>query len=93
MVYYVRDNGHGLTIYVNFMVKCVCYMGLGSNGYFVIGVALTGNHYKLDIISDVGHLRSDSVVPLVLCMVAYNIWGTSVVLQVPRDNANPAEDG
>jgi hypothetical protein len=25
MVYqYVHDNNHGLTIYVNFMVKCVC---------------------------------------------------------------------
>jgi hypothetical protein len=22
--WYVRDNGHGLTTHVNFMVKCVC---------------------------------------------------------------------
>ena len=26
------------------MVKCVCYMGLGSNDYFVIGAALMGDH-------------------------------------------------
>jgi hypothetical protein len=26
------SNGHGLTIHVSFMVKCVIYIGLGSNG-------------------------------------------------------------
>jgi hypothetical protein len=67
---------------------CVCYMGLGSNGCFMASVALTGGHYRTDIISGVGHLRSDLVVPLMLCMVAYNIWGISVVLLVPWYNAN-----
>jgi hypothetical protein len=81
MVYqYVHDNSHGLTIYVNFMVKCVCYMGLGSNGSFMASVALTGSHYKTDIINGVSHSRSDSVMQLVLCTVAYNIQGTSVIL-------------
>jgi hypothetical protein len=70
---YVRDNGNGLTIYVNFMVKCVCYMGLRSNGCFMASEAVIGGHYKTDIISSVGDLKSDSVVPLVLCTVAYNI--------------------
>jgi hypothetical protein len=63
MVYrYVWDNGHGLTIHVNFMIKCVCHMGLGSNGCFMADAALMDSHYKTDIISSVGHLRSDLVV-------------------------------
>ena len=61
---------------------------------FVAGIALMGGHYKTDIISGVGHLRSDSgVLPLVLCTVACNGWGTGIVLQVPRDNANPTKNG
>jgi hypothetical protein len=68
-------------------------MSLGFNGCFVIGAALMGDHYKIDIISGVGHLRLDSVVALVLCTVVYNIRGTGVVLLVLRDNANPAEKG
>jgi hypothetical protein len=51
--------------------------------------ALTDGRYRMDIISGVGYPRSDSVMPLVLCMVAYNIQGIGVVLQVPQDNANP----
>ena len=51
------------------MVKCMCYMGHGSNGYFMAGAALIGDHYRIDIISSVGHPRSDLVVPLVLCTV------------------------
>jgi hypothetical protein len=70
---YVRDNSYGLTIHVNFMVKCVCYMGLGSNGCFMAVL--------------------DSIVPLVLCTIAYNIRGTSVVLQVFWDSVNPAGNG
>jgi hypothetical protein len=55
-------------------VKCICcYIVLGSNGCFVISAALTGNHYKTYNISGVGHPRSDSIVPLVLWIVAYNI--------------------
>jgi hypothetical protein len=77
---YERDKGHGLTIHVNFMVKCVCYRGLGSNGCVVVGVALTGGHYRTDIISGVSYPRSESGVPLVLCTVTYNIRGTSLVL-------------
>jgi hypothetical protein len=38
---YVRDNGHELTIHVNFMVKCVYYTGLRSNGCFMADGALT----------------------------------------------------
>jgi hypothetical protein len=57
------------------MVKCVCYMGHGFNGCFLTGPALMGNHYKTNIISGVGHQRSYLVMLLVLCIVAYNIWG------------------
>jgi hypothetical protein len=71
------------TIHVNFMVKCVCYMGLGSNGCFMISITLMGGQYRMNIISGVGHPRSNSVVPLVLCTVACNGQGTGIVLQVP----------
>jgi hypothetical protein len=80
---YMRDNGHELTIYVNFMVKCVCYIDLGSNSCFVIVTTLTNDHYKTYIISGVGHLRLNSIMPLVLWMVEYNVQGTDIVLQVP----------
>ena len=72
---------------------CVCYMSLGSNGCFMANVALTGGQDRTDIISGVGHPRSDSVMLLVLCMVTYKIRGTDVVLQIPRDSANPARNG
>ena len=40
-----------------------------------------GGHYRINIVSGVGHLRSNSVVPLVLCTVACNGWGTGIVIQ------------
>jgi hypothetical protein len=86
---YVRDNGRGLTVHVNFMVKCVCYIGLGSNDCFMTGTALLSSHYKAYIISGVGHLRSDLVVSLMLWTVVYNIRGTGVVLQVHRVTSRP----
>jgi hypothetical protein len=72
---------------------CMYYMGLGSNSCFMFDTTLTCGHYKIDIISGIGHLRSDSVVPLVLYTVAYNIQGTGVVLRVPRDSANLVKNG
>ena len=71
---------------------CVLYWGFGSNG-FVIKVqqfSIVG-HYRKNIISGVGHPMSDSVMLLVLCMVACNDWGIDTVLQVSRDNINLAE--
>jgi hypothetical protein len=68
-------------------------MGLGSNGCFMAGAALTGGHYRMDIISGGGQLRSDSDMSLLFCMVAYNIRGISVVSQVPRDSVNPVGKG
>jgi hypothetical protein len=75
------------------MVKCVCYMVLRSNGCFMANAALTSSHFRTDIISGMGHPRSNLVVLLVLCTVAYNIWGNNVVLQVPQDSTNPVENG
>jgi hypothetical protein len=72
---------------------CMCYMGLGSNSCFMSDATLTSSHYKTDIISGVGYLRSNSIVMLVLYTVVYNIQGTGVVLQVHRDSANLAKKG
>jgi hypothetical protein len=67
--------------------------GLKSNGCFMISATLTGSDYRVDIISGIGYPRSDLVVLLVLCMVAYNIWMIGVVLQVPQDGTNLTING
>jgi hypothetical protein len=53
---------------------------------------VTDGHHRTYIISGVGHPRSDLVVLLMICSVAYNIRGTDVVLHVPRDSANSTEN-
>jgi hypothetical protein len=53
--------------------------------------ALTDGHYRMNIISSVGHPRLDSVIPLMLCTVAYKIRDTGVVLQVPQDSADQCQ--
>jgi hypothetical protein len=47
---------------------------------FMASAALTGGHYRMDIIRGVGHPSSDLVILLVLYTVACNGWGTSIVL-------------
>jgi hypothetical protein len=74
----------GLLYKLHTMVKRVCYMG---------DLDPMVGHYRMDIISGVAHLRSDSVMPLVLCTVACSGWSTDIVLQVPRDSASPTEKG
>ena len=61
------------------MVKCVFVYGSWIQWLFMAGVTLIGDHYRTNIINDVEHLRLDSVVPLVLCTVVYNIRGIGVV--------------
>jgi hypothetical protein len=52
------------------MVKCVCE-GFRSNGFVTkVQPFPIDSHYRTDIISGVGHLRSDSIVLLVLCTLA-----------------------
>jgi hypothetical protein len=70
----------GLLYKLSDMVKYVCHMGLGSNSCFMTSVALMDSHYRTDIISGAGYPMSDSVVPLVLCTITYNIQGTDIVL-------------
>ena len=69
------SNGHGLTIRVNFMVKCVC-VDFGSNGFVtkMQPFPMDGN-YMTDVISGVGHLRLDPVVLLVLHTVCCALAG------------------
>jgi hypothetical protein len=75
---YVWYNGYELTIQVSFMAN-VCFFffwegggGFGSNGFVIkMQPFPVDGHYKMDVISGVGHPRSDSVVPLVLRMVCY----------------------
>jgi hypothetical protein len=73
----------------------MCMRGhFGSNGFVTKAQPfLMNGHYRTDIISSVGHSRSDSIVPLVLCTVAMQYPSTSIVLQVPWDNINPTEKG
>jgi hypothetical protein len=63
---YVWYNGHGLTVRVSFMVS-VCR---GALDPMVLGPMMQpfpmDDHYTTDVISGVGHPRSDSIVPLVL---------------------------
>jgi hypothetical protein len=70
------------------------YEGFGSNGFVtkVQHFPMDG-YYRTNIISGVGHLRSDLVVLLVLCTITCNGWGTDIVLQIPWDSTNPAEKG
>jgi hypothetical protein len=73
---YVQYNGHGLTIQVNFMVKCVC-VGFGSNGFVTKTQSFPmDGHYRMNVISGVGHPRSDLVVPLVLRTIYCVMVGT-----------------
>jgi hypothetical protein len=68
------DNiGHGLTIHVSFMVKCVCCTGhwihwFRDDGATIPNVSVTIGRMSL---VGVGHSRLDSIVPLMLCTVCY----------------------
>jgi hypothetical protein len=62
----------GLLYKLNNMVKCVCYIDFGPNGYFMTDIALMDHHYRMYIISGMGHPRSNSVMLLVLWTISYN---------------------
>jgi uncharacterized membrane protein len=79
----------GLLYMLTLWSNVVVLYGRWIQWLFVASAALTDSHYKTDIISSVGHPRTNSVVPLVLCTIVCNIRDTGVVLQVSRDSANP----
>ena len=65
--WYVQYNGHGLTIRVSFMVNVCVWKGFGSNGFVTKMQSFPmDGYYRTYVISGVGHLRSNSVVSLVL---------------------------
>ena len=72
MTWYIgicSSSGNELIIWVNFMVKCVC-VGFGYNDFVTkIQPFPMDGHYRTYVISGMGHPRSNSIVPLVLCMV------------------------
>jgi hypothetical protein len=73
------SNGHGLTIHVSFMVKCVCYTGLWIHWFRDHGVTIPNGSVTIGRTSlvDVGNSRSDSIVPLMLhtvcCAMAWTL--------------------
>jgi hypothetical protein len=74
--WYVRYNGHGLTIQFSFMVNVHVCGGFGSNGFVIIMQPFPiDGHYRTSVISCVGHPRSDAVMLLVLCMVRCAVTG------------------
>jgi hypothetical protein len=72
------SNGHGLTIHVSFMVKCVCYMGLWINWFRDLGVTIPNGSVTIGRTSlvGVGHSRSDLIMPLILCTLCCAMVGT-----------------
>ena len=82
--------------YIDFiLLSNLCVLNEGAMDPMVswqCAAMLNGWSLQDDIISGVGHLRADSVVLLVLCIVVYNDLGTGIILQVPQDNINSAEN-
>jgi hypothetical protein len=73
---------------------CVLYESFVSNGFVTkVQPFPMDGYYMMDIISSVGHPKSDSVMSLVLCIVTCNGYGTGIVLQVSREYTNPVENG
>jgi hypothetical protein len=75
-------NSHMLTIYTLYYGQmCVLCRGFRSNGFITkVQPFPMDSYYRADIISDVGHPRSNAVMPPVLCTIAYNGWGTDIIL-------------
>jgi hypothetical protein len=66
-------------------------MGLAYDGCFVTSTPYLNRDHSYEFASSVGHPMSDLVGLLVYDgMHVYNIRGTDVVLQVPRDSVNSA---
>jgi hypothetical protein len=80
MTWYTNTYGsidHGLTIHVNFMVKCVCYTGLWIHWFRDFDATIPNGSVTIGRTSlvGVGHSRLDSIVPLMLRTVSYAMVG------------------
>jgi hypothetical protein len=62
------SNGHGLTIHVSFMVKCVHYVRALDPRFRDLGATIPNGSVTIGWTSFVGvdHSRLDSIVPLML---------------------------
>jgi hypothetical protein len=62
------SNGHGLTIYVSFMVKCMCYTRLWIYWICDSGATILNSSVTIGWTSlvGVGHSRLELIVPLML---------------------------
>ena len=71
------SNGHGLAIHVSLMVKFVCYTGLWIHWFRDHGATIPNGTVTIGRTSlvGVGHSRSDSIVPLMLCTVCCAMIG------------------
>ena len=75
------SNGHGLTIQVSFMVKSVLYGALEPLvSWQRCNHSQWYGHYRMDIISQCGPLRSDLIVPLMLRMVCFCAMARALTL-------------
>ena len=79
----------GLLYMLTLCSMCVLYVP-SIQWLFYGQSSLNGSFYRTYIFSGVGRRRLDLIMLLVLHTIAYNIRGTGVVLQVPRDSANSA---
>jgi hypothetical protein len=67
----------GLPYKLHIMVKCVCYMGLWIYWFRDLDATIPNGSVTRGRTSlvDVAHLRSDSIMPLMLRIVCYTIAG------------------
>jgi hypothetical protein len=70
-------NGHGLTIHVNFIIKCVCYTELWIHWFRDHGATIPNGLVTIGQtpLVGMGHSRSDSIVPLMLHTVCCTMAG------------------
>ena len=65
----------GLLYRLHIMVKCVCYIGLWIHWFRDHNAIIPNSTVTIGqtLLGGVGHLRSNSTVPLMLCMVCYEM--------------------
>jgi hypothetical protein len=71
------SNAHELIIHVSFMVKCVCCTGLWIHWFCDPGATIPNGSVTIGWTSlvGVGHLRSNSIMPLILHTVCCALAG------------------